>query len=350
MREIMAESGNLIVFNEMSAEQRRQLVDLRQVFETYESARATQQHSYSGSMRWVTRKGHDYLHWKRGKSERSLGRRSPETEAKHAAFVTGRAEVAERITGLSKRLDEMAPVNRALMLGRVPTIAARIIRRLGDESLLGSHLLIVGTNALFAYESRAGVLLAGELLATGDADLLWDARQGIALVSSGVRREGIIGLLQKVDRSFQLRSTADFRAINGDGYFVDLIRPEDASVMRPGTRATVGEREDDLHASPIFGLHWLLNAPRFDAIAIGADGYPVPLVCPDPRAFALHKLWLSELPRRDPVKKPRDKAQALTVAQLCQRYFTLDFDSDDLQALPKRLLALAKRLATESEG
>lgn len=343
----MAESGNLIVFNEMSSEQRRQLVDARQVFEAHENARSTQKHSYSGSMRWVTRKGHDYLHWKRGKSERSLGRRSPETEAKHAAFVTGRAEHEERIAGLSKRLEEMAPVNRALMLGRVPTLAARIIRRLGEESLLGSHLLIVGTNALFAYESRAGVLLSGELLATGDADLLWDARQGLALVSSGVRREGIIGLLQKVDRTFQLRHAGDFRAVNSDGYFVDLIRPEDAEVTRPGGRKTVGERDDDLRASPIFGLHWLINAPHFDAIAIGADGYPVSLASPDPRAFALHKLWVSESPRRDPVKRPRDRAQAQTVAQLCQRYFGLDFDSDDLRSLPKRLRGLARALTAD---
>jgi hypothetical protein len=39
---------------------------------------------------------------------------------------------------------------------------------------------------------------------------------------------------------------------------------------------------------------------------------------PDPRAFALHKAWLSGLPTREPLKKPRDLAQARAVVQLVQ--------------------------------
>jgi len=37
---------------------------------------------------------------------------------------------------------------------------------------------------------------------------------------------------------------------------------------------------------------------------------------PDPCAFAPHKAWLSQQPTRDPLKKPRDLAQARAVAQL----------------------------------
>ena len=39
---------------------------------------------------------------------------------------------------------------------------------------------------------------------------------------------------------------------------------------------------------------------------------------PDPRAFALHKAWLSGLPTREPIKKPRDLDRARAVAQLVQ--------------------------------
>jgi hypothetical protein len=39
---------------------------------------------------------------------------------------------------------------------------------------------------------------------------------------------------------------------------------------------------------------------------------------PDPRAFALHKAWLSGLLTREPVKKPRDLDQARAVARLVQ--------------------------------
>jgi len=37
---------------------------------------------------------------------------------------------------------------------------------------------------------------------------------------------------------------------------------------------------------------------------------------PDPRAFALHKAWLSSLPLREAIKKPRDLEQARAVAAL----------------------------------
>jgi hypothetical protein len=53
-----------------------------------------------------------------------------------------------------------------------------------------------------------------------------------------------------------------------------------------------------------------------DAVAIDEDGWPVPMRVPDPRAFALHKAWLSGLPEREPLKKPRDLEQARSVAKL----------------------------------
>jgi hypothetical protein len=344
MGNVVDKSGNPISFSELNNDQRRQLVDVQQLFEAQRDARQTWSQSYAGSMRWVRKKGREYLHKKRGKRERSLGPRSPATEAIHAAFVDGRQHARERIAALAARLERVAPVNRALGLGRIPAVAAKIFRMLDDEKLLGSHVLVVGTNAMFAYEARAGVLCASELLATGDADLLWDPRHGVALLSSEVRREGVIGLLQKTDRSFQQRGPGDFRAVNRDGYYVDLIRPEDHSVMQPRARRSIGDRGDDLHASPILGLQWLVNAPRFEAMALGSDGYPARLVTPDPRAFALHKLWLSSLPARNPLKRPRDEAQATAVARMCRQYLGLEFADDELQALPARLRVLITQL------
>ncbi|WP_201221746.1 GSU2403 family nucleotidyltransferase fold protein [Halochromatium roseum] len=42
----------------------------------------------------------------------------------------------------------------------------------------------------------------------------------------------------------------------------------------------------------------------------------MPFRVPDPRAFAFHKAWLSQRMDREPVKKPRDLAQAFAVARL----------------------------------
>ncbi len=63
-------------------------------------------------------------------------------------------------------------------------------------------------------------------------------------------------------------------------------------------------------------------------VAIDEAGWPVPMRVPDPRAFALNKAWLSGLPKREPLKKPRDLDQARAVAQLVQDQMPpLSFDS-----------------------
>jgi len=71
-------------------------------------------------------------------------------------------------------------------------------------------------------------------------------------------------------------------------------------------------------ATEVPGLQWLLNSPKLDAVAIDEDGWPVPMRVPDPRAFAMHKVWLSGPPEREPKKKPRDLEQAQAVAKLVQ--------------------------------
>ena len=337
----------MISASELSDDQRRQLVDARQVFEAWQSADAVRHRRYRGSMRWLTRKGRDYLHRKLGTRERSLGARTVETERAWDAFHEGRARNRLELARLSARLDDMAPVNRALGLGRIPRLTARIVRGLEKQRLLGQHLLLVGTNALFCYESAAGVFFQGGLLATGDADLLWDARQRLALVLPEARSQGVLGVLQRTDRSFQTRGPRDFRAFNGDGFWVDLIRPEDKRFLASTARDTLGEREDDLHGSPIRGLQWLVSAPRFERVAVGADGYPVRLVTVDPRAFALHKLWLSQQAGRDPVKRQRDVAQAVAVAALCRTHLALPFESEALRALP---LSLRRLLLDGEQG
>ena len=69
-----------------------------------------------------------------------------------------RTQLRKRYSSLKDRLKVMAPVNRANRLNRVPSMPARIIRALDEAGLLGVHLTVVGTNALFAYEVAAGVI------------------------------------------------------------------------------------------------------------------------------------------------------------------------------------------------
>ena len=130
-------------------------------------------------------------------------------------------------------------------------------------------------------------------------------------------------MLKKADRSFELVRKRGFRAANAGQFMVDLIvAPRSMRDSEPVTFS-----EGDLVASEVPGLQWLINAPKLDAVAIDEDGFPAPMRAPDPRAFALHKAWLSQQPERDPVKKPRDLAQARAVAQLVREAMPhLSFD------------------------
>ena len=335
--------------NDLDGERRRQFVDTTQTYEVWRIAHEASKHRFAGSMRWVDRDGNQYLLRKTGKAETSLGSRSPATEAAYEAFVSGRKQNKERLDGLAKRLDDLAPVNRAMGIGRMPNTAARILRHCDDYGLLGEQLLVVGTNALFAYEALAGVQAQSGVLATGDIDLLYDARRHISFALKAFRRTGLIGLLQEVDTSFAPVRPRAFRAVNKDGYLVDLIRPEAKDAFRDRLPAALSDLPDDLEGAAIFGLAWLINSPRVDAIAIDERGYPVRIVAIDPRAFALHKLWLSSRPDREPIKKARDQEQAKVAAIIASRYLRRSFDSPDLEALPNALRELAPKLTEFDE-
>jgi hypothetical protein len=306
-------------------------------------------HRFAGSMRWADRAGSEYLLRKIGKAETSLGPRGSQTEDAYRAFINGRNENNTKLVNLAKRLDELAPVNRAMGIGRIPTTSARILRLCDENNLLGEQLFVVGTNAIFAYEVMAGVQAQSGILSTGDIDLLFDARRHITLALESFRASGLIGLLKQVDRSFEPVRPRAFRAANKDGYLVDLIRPEAKDVFRDTLAASLTDLPDDLEGAAIFGLAWLVNSPKVQAIAIDERGYPVRIVAIDPRAFALHKFWVSARPDREPIKAARDREQARIVATIATRYLRQSFESADLTALPNDLRQLAPQLLEANE-
>jgi hypothetical protein len=303
------------MFPELNNEQSRQLIDVRQLYSVQQQAASDLAGRFSGTMFWKTVSGADYLYRRRKNSDKSLGPRSPKTEEQYHAFSIGKVSANEQYIGTSERLKAMAPVNKALGLGRVPKPVSKVLRKLEKERLLGREIVIVGTNALYAYEAAAGIFFSSGILATGDVDLLYDSRGGLKLWSENVSKRGLIGLLKSVDESYKKRRAGDFCAVNKLGFMVDLITPAATNVM-DSVKQNVGDSPDDLSAVEISGLIWLLNVPKFEAVAIGEDGLPVPIVCADPRAFAAHKLWLSEQEDRDPLKKNRDRHQAEAVIQI----------------------------------
>jgi hypothetical protein len=333
-------------FNELSSEQIRQHIDTAQAYEVYRASLKEYEQRFSGSMSWKkSTNDKEYLYKKTGGIWKSLGARSPETETIYNQFHVGRDNSKGRVARLAQRLDELAPVNRAMALGRVPLLTARIIRALDKLSLIGTAVDVVGTNALFVYERMAAVHITSGLLSTQDVDLLMDSRFNLRLITKDFSHKGLIGLLQKIDHSFVPLAKNGYRAANRDGFLVDLIKPVPKDVMSSKEKTRFSADADDLQAIEIEGLSWLVNSPKMQTVVIDERGYPLAYSCPDLRAFALHKLWLSRRADRDAAKRIRDEQQARIVAELiAKRLPHLSFESSDLQALPLALRQLAKEL------
>jgi len=324
-------------FPELTLDQRRVLIDAQQKYLAWREADRAFRASNKGAMAWKRSAGHEYLYRIDGKVQRSLGRRSPETEKLKADYMASRAANRKRVTKMRDGIKASAKINRAMGLARVPKIAAKVLRTLDHDGLLGDGIFIVGTHALFAYEAQSGIVFAPELLATTDLDLLADARSRLVLSLDESKRRGVMASLQKADDTFAVQGDL-FRAVNADGYFVDFLRPM--------SKDEAFVKEIDLGGvAPVAldGLQWLINSPRFNAVAIAEDGEPVFLSCIDPRAFALHKLWVSRQPLRDALKRKRDVAQAKAVAHVAE-LLGVPFDRRNLSALPKALLEGLKEL------
>lgn len=295
-----------------------------------------------GGMHWKSvPSGQQYLYSTTKNTQKSVGPRSSVTEATYQSHQRRIAELDSRLDNLSDQLNRFAPVNKAYKLARVPLATARILRRLKDTPRIDNRLIVVGTNALLAYEAATGLQFPGALTATEDLDLLWDARRQLSLILPDENVTGIFSLLKSVDRSYE--RIMSFRAENSDGFIVDIIRPEIAhETMRPSPR--LSDDVDELDASPLAGLHWLVNAPRLSETAIAEDGLPVHIATVDPRAYALHKLWLSQRAERNPVKRMRDREQAHTVAGVAVKWLNLSFTDTALSALPVELMTGAQEL------
>lgn len=319
----------------LSDQQRLFLVESDQIYRAWREV-LWRYRDYKYGMRWKNVNGKDYLLRLTSASgnSRSLGPRTPETEQIFQQFQDGKALAEEKYQSLKVKLDSQRKLNRAVRLGRMPSIIGEILLRL-DQAQALSELRVVGTHAIFAYESMAAVELKIELLASGDIDLLFDVRKQVSLLAKKLDGEGLLGLLKKVDKTFEISSGEGFRAINKDGFMVDLIG-QDKGMFAPKPQLLA---QGDLEIMEVPNLEWLANAPRIEQVVIAANGSAVIMPVPDPRAFAIHKAWLSHQINREPVKKQRDLNQALMVMNLVREYLpNLAIDERAMRYFPKAVI------------
>jgi len=332
-------------FSALSPNQLRVSIDARQTYEAYREAKRVAL-QYAGGMGWKRVGGAEYLvkTINRTGGNKSLGPRSPETERIHAEFVAGKARAVERKKSLERSVLEFAGMSRQLGINRVPSIVTATLRKLDDFGLLGKNLMVIGTNAMYGYESAAGVQFDAGLLATSDVDFLWDARATLklAMLDDDVAEAGILAILRKLDRSFEPVRNHRFRAVNKQGFYVDLVRQTPDPPWRQGEPERIAR--GDLTPSWLKNIKWLLSSEKFGSVVIGQDGQPAPMVSPDPRAFAVYKLWLSEQADREPEKRRRDRLQAQATIELVRSEFRhLPLDDNAERMFPKDVRTLTRR-------
>lgn len=297
-------------FSDLDGDQARTSIDTAQAYTAFRAA-CDDGRAFAGAMQWKRINGREYLYHKHNqKRYESLGPRNTETEARYAAFTAGKAEAAERVATLDARLKVQGKLARALGIARVPKLVAQVLKAINDEPELRDQVMVVGTNALWAYEAMAGVRFESQIVATRDVDILWDADRQIELLGPLARR-GLLGFLQSVDKTFKRDEHNRFRAVNGDGYAVDLLAPDHRHVG-PGKLV-----QTDLVAHRADALNELAESDAIERVVIGHLGKIITAMrVPDPRVFVRHKVWLSKRDDREGQKRRRDLQMAEAVARL----------------------------------
>ncbi len=209
-------------------------------------------------------------------------------------------------------------MNRALFVGRVPTIVVDILNML-KKTGVAEHFTVVGTHALYAYEAAAGVRVESAAVATRDVDLLWDTRKHLKLTTQLKRLDSsMLSLLRKVDKTFTLIDDQLYTAVNSNGFEVDILRRETQEQDPHPVKLT--DAEEDFWVVQAPNAEQLVSAQRFSAMVVGATGHMARMNTVHPLAFVKFKQWLSQRPDRDPLKSGRDTLQANTVEQLVSEY------------------------------
>lgn len=128
--------------------------------------------------------------------------------------------------------------------------------------------------------------------------------------------ESLLSLIQRTDKTFQPipDSKYEFAATNSMDYRVDFITQGEGSMKRNAFEELL--TSDDLQPVQIESLKWVLSAPNFESVVFDTKGMPLRINAIDPRAFVLHKWYVSQQPDRNPLKAGRDQSQARTVASL----------------------------------
>lgn len=315
-----------------NTEQRRQLQNLLQFYETWkEVSRSLAQ--LPGGMYWRVINSKEYLYkyvTSSGvKQSTSIGPRTPETEAIAADFQQTKKDLRERLEAIEGRIKTLAPIMRVLNVPAIDETAGKILRVLDQVSYLGKNLLVIGTYAMTAYEMTAETRFAEGFDATEDLDFTIVVDPANPSDSDFPRR--LLLTLKEVDKSFLVSHSSSKTVVNKGGYRVDLLISNDL--------APAMERAMPWKPEALEGQEWLALGTPVQQVLVDFNGWPVLVTAPDPRYFALHKLWLSKRPKRiREGKAPKDAAQGRLLLKAIQQFMPhYPIDDELIGSLPNAL-------------
>ncbi|WP_254296344.1 GSU2403 family nucleotidyltransferase fold protein [Sphingomonas tagetis] len=318
--------GKSVSLQSFSSEQSRVIVNLEQAYQVWmEALRTLNGLPYNMRIKEVS--GREYLYEVTDRLG-TMKSKGPVNEQKLAEFDEYKAEKAalkERLAQSKATLKEQASLYRALRLPMLPTEAGKILREADRMRFLGQQAMVVGTNALVAYALEANAFIRDAPDATLDFDL------ALTAVETDDDWPTLWKVLKEVDMTYTVNSERPFQARNAKAYEVEIL----AAPSRVGGQAT----RDRPRPVPLPEQEWLLEGRPIDRVVGVQDGEAARLVVPDPRWFALHKLWMAEKPERNPQKKPKDAKQGvalLNAVWLTMPHYKLDADFRD--TLPAELL------------
>jgi hypothetical protein len=286
-----------------------------------------------GRLAWKTISGRDYLYrLTNGRGDgRSLGPRSPGTEEQYEIARNARQTV-DTLWPLLKR---DGALYSALRLPRISSPAADLLREFDRYELLGSSLMVVGTNAMAVYEieARTRFATAAGVDSTLDFDVTWVAAQArqTTLMAVGAAPRTLVEVMKRVDSTYTINTERTFQIRNARGYEVELLLPKSIEGTLP--------RNESLQPIALPEQDWLLPGRRIEHVICGLDGLPSRIIAPDPRYFALQKLWLADKPTRNPLKKPKDARQGALLLAAIEEHMPHYLLDDDFRAgLPSELV------------
>lgn len=298
----------------------KQKYNSQMLYETYLETLTRYNMQYRYKMLWQKHKdGYQLLAKENLKTKKReyLGRRNEEMEQIASSFRRAKQEIKERLAHLKDRLKRDEKLNKLEGIARAPKELIALFRKI-NELGLDRKLIVIGTNSLYAYESKAGIIIEEEHLATRDIDILNRKDRGVSFLFNQLTlSDDAISFLHSIDKSFYQSPNVPYRFINKDGVWIELITPTKSSLYNQEVNRSFFA---DVVPLAMDGMQWLENSRLFTQSVIGEDGKSANITTVHPLEYAIYKNWLAKREDRDFLKHTRDIEQSKLVTKIILEY------------------------------